>query len=141
MKLEIFPSDEWKALAQNAHLACFGEIRDPAMNRIDYALMAADDGTPCAYMTCRELDSESVYMQYGGAFPGTKGTIKSLQSYAMFLRFLSEKYKRGTTLIENTNHPMMKFAMKMGLNITGVRYFKENGETKILLEHAIEWRS
>ncbi|MNY47228.1 hypothetical protein D3C86_1824810 [compost metagenome] len=105
------------------------------MNRIDFALMTELDGVPLSYMTCREVDEETVYMAYGGSFPSAKNTALSFQSYQAFIEYLSTKYKRATTLIENTNFPMLKFAMKEGLVITGLRNFKGS----ILLEHSIEW--
>jgi hypothetical protein len=135
VRLEVYSSDEWKILAQNAHLACFNEDRSPEMNRIDFAILVVDNDVPIAYGTFREVDSETVYMQYGGSFPNVRSTIKSFKAYCACLRYLKERYKRVTTLIENTNLVMMKFAMKQGLRIIGIRNFKGS----ILLEHFMEW--
>lgn len=136
MNVVFMPADQWKQYSEQAHLICFNEHRPADMNRIDFALVADLDGIPQAYMTCREVDAETVYMQYGGAFPSAKGTVKSFRSYEAILGKLSSVYKHGTTLIENTNTPMLRFAMQAGLRVIGVRNFKQS----ILLEHFIEWR-
>lgn len=132
----MIEAKEWMKFAENAHLICFNEKRPDAMNRIDYALVVEENDMPLAYMTIKELDSETVYMQYGGAFPSAKNTIKSFQSYEVMMNFLKENYKLGLTLIENTNTAMMKFAMKFGLRVTGLKLF--NGI--ILLEHSIKFK-
>lgn len=132
MELKVLSSDEWSVFAEAAHLAVFGEHRPSSMNRIDFALVSEKDGVPMSYTTIREVDSESVYMNYGGSFPSAKGTIYSMKSYIAFIDFLKSKYQNITTLIENTNTPMLKFAMKAGLVVIGVRTFKKS----ILLEHA-----
>ena len=126
---------EWDKYSQDAHAVCFGEVRPAGMNRIDFALTTIENDIPLSYMTCREVDSESIYMQYGGAFPSAKGSVKSFISYTMMINHLSTRYKRASTLISNTNHAMLKFAMKVGLEIIGVRLFK--GE--IFVEHLIEF--
>lgn len=48
--------------------------------------------------------------------------------------FCEKDYKRITTYIENKNTPMLKFAMKIGFRITGIRNYKN----EILLEHLLE---
>lgn len=135
MKLATIPAKDWEKYSADAHMVCFGEVRPAGMNRIDFALTTLEDDVPLTYMTCREVDSESVYMQYGGAFPSAKGTVKSFIGYAMMIADLGLRYKRATTLISNKNHTMLKFAMKVGMEIIGVRLF--NGE--IFVEHMIEF--
>jgi len=136
MQVICLSAAEWEKYSEQAHLICFQEIRPAAINRIDFALVVDDGGLPQAYMTCRETDSETIYMQYGGAFPSAKGTIKSFKAYQLMLDALSGKYKYGTTLIENTNTAMLKFAMQSGLRVIGVRNFCGS----ILLENFIDWR-
>jgi predicted regulator of Ras-like GTPase activity (Roadblock/LC7/MglB family) len=135
VQVVAIPSAEWQQYSEQAHLICFNEHRAADMNRIDFALVADLDGVPQAYMTCREVDSETVYMQYGGAFPSAKGSIKSFRGYEAMLKWLASNYKYGTTLIENTNTAMLRFAMQAGLRIIGVRNFKQS----ILLEHFAEF--
>ncbi len=124
---------EWHQYSEDAHLICFNEIRPAKMNRIDFAMTTFEDGVPQTYMTCREVDEETLYMQYGGAFPSVQGTVKSFRGYEMMLCELSHHYKRATTLIENKNRAMLKFAMKVGFEIIGVRTF----DGKIYLEHLL----
>lgn len=126
---------EWQKYAEDAHLIVFNEKRPETMNRIDFAMITSIDGVIQTYMTAREMDDESVYMQYGGSFPSAIGTIKSFRSYEMILCELSQRYKRVTTLIENENTSMLKFAMRIGLRIIGIRNF----QGKIYLEHLIEF--
>lgn len=132
---QLSPS-QWSELAEEAHLLCFNEVRDCSMDRIDFALYTTDGNKPLAYMTCKELDSETVYLQYGGSFPETQGTANSYRAYQAMLKSLPELgYKRAGTYIENTNQPMLKFAMKAGWLITGTRFF----EGTLLLEHTIKF--
>lgn len=135
MKVVKLSSDEWKMYAEDAHLICFNERMSAELNRIDFALVVHEGDVPLAYTTCREFDANTVYMQFGGAFPSVRGTLKSFQCYMKMLEALKSHYKRATTLIENNNIPMLKFAMKAGFLITGVRYFKGS----VLLEHLLDW--
>jgi hypothetical protein len=135
MKVMRLNPIEWKDFSAQAHVVCFDEVRPPDLDRIDFALIAGDESGPVAYMTCRELDAESVYMQYGGAFPESRGTVKSFKGYTLMIAELAKNYVRASTLIENKNSPMLKFASKVGLIIIGMRTFKN----QILLEHAVEF--
>jgi hypothetical protein len=135
MEVVELSADEWFQYAADAHLSVFNEIRPPDMNRIDFALMVVDNDVPQTFATCRELDSETVYLQYGGSFPETIGTVKSFRCYEMTLLDLSKIYRRCSTLIENKNKAMLKFAMKVGFEIIGLRVF----ENKIYLEHFIDF--
>lgn len=135
--VQKIPHYEWtRYMSENAHLIVFDEKRPKDMERIDFALLCTDESdTPLTYVTCRELDSETLYWQFGGSFPGTKGTTKSYHSYIHTTEACWDLgYKRITTLIENTNCVMIKFAMKIGYKIIGIRNFKNH----IMLEHLLE---
>lgn len=136
MRVVRVTKEDWKQLSEKAHLVVFNEVRDAESERIDFALVAENqDSTPGTYVTCRELDAHSLYFQYGGSFPGTKGTPRSLQAMQGFLRWARENgYKRVAYYVENKNHAMLKLAMRTGFTITGVRNFKNS----ILLEHCLE---
>jgi len=126
---------EWISMSRDAHLICFNEARDPMMDRIDFALINSRDGEPLNYCTVRELDSESVYWQYGGAFPNTKGTTTSFYSYKRNADWcFNEGYERITTYIENNNLAMLKIALKVGFLIIGTRTFKGHIMLELLLE-------
>lgn len=133
--VECFTPQDWKKFGENAHKIAFSEILPPGQNRIDFALMPVKNGVPMGYVTCRELDSDTLYWQFGGAFPGTKSTSLSWQAYQALLGWCKERYKRVSYLVENTNLPMLKMAMLSGFRIHGVRFYKGS----ILVEHLVEF--
>lgn len=119
---QLFP-DEWRVLSESAHQAMFDEKRPSTMDRIDYALVLKDEAGLVGYCTCRELDDESVYWQYGGAFPGTHSSPKAVEAYTVLVSWAHAKYKRITTLVENDNVRYLKLAMHAGFRIIGCRMF------------------
>jgi hypothetical protein len=126
----------WESFSEHAHRACFSEIKPREWDRIDYALLATnEEDDPCGYMTCRELDSKTVYWQFGGAFKPIKGTINSMRVYESFINWHKERYDRVCTYIENDNRAMLKMASFQGFKITGVR----NYAGQVLLEHILEF--
>lgn len=131
-------ADEWKkSYSEKAHLIAFGKDKPAHWDRIDYALLMVDrrTNTPGGYITCREFDHETVYWQFGGAMPGTKSTPRSLACFDAALDWARLAYKRITFVVENTNFPMLKLAMKRGFQIVGVRNF----HGAVLLEHMKEF--
>ena len=134
--VDLITKETWKEhFSANAHKIAFAEIKDPEIDRIDFALIVADDDKAMGYLTCREFDADTIYWQFGGAFPGTKDTSLSWRGYQAFVEWCRPRYKRITTLIENTNLVMLKMAMKVGFRVCGVRVFKGD----ILLEHVLEF--
>lgn len=130
-------ADDWAGFSEAAHKICFSEQKPKEWDRIDFALLGVNsDDVPLGYVTCREMDANAVYWQFGGAFPSSRGTINSFACYAEFFRFCQLRYKRIATYIENTNQAMLKMAMKIGFLITGIRNF--DGE--ILLELTADLR-
>lgn len=93
-----------------------------------------------SYCTVRVLDAESCYWQYGGAFPGCKGTLYSLRSYQEYAKWCFKYgFQRVTTYIENTNTAMIKIALKVGFRIIGTRFFKGHVLVEFLLEKDEAW--
>lgn len=136
MKTHRLEKEQWQVLSEDAHHSVFGKKKPVAMERVDFALLCVDEeNVPAAYVTCRENDSETVYWQFGGAFPGTINTIKSFRAMEQFLSYCSERYKRVVCLVENTNRAMLKFALRTGFRIQGVRYH----DGGVLLEHVLEF--
>ncbi len=136
MRVIKYEKEEWKKYSENAHLICFKENRSESMDRIDFALFGvSSSGVPCGYITCRELDSETLYWAFGGAFPSVKGTALSYRCYVDFVEYCKPNYKRILTFIENENVVMIKMAHKIGFRIFGIRNTKE----QILLEHLLEF--
>ena len=139
MHVEKYSAIEWSTMGEWAHRYCFNEIRPSQMNRIDYALLAVKDGVPQAYLTARELDSESVYWQYGGALKSSEKSVNVLKAYQSFIETTKQSgMKRITTLIQNTNLPMLKMAMHCGFRIIGVRLFNNEIFCELLNEFAGE---
>lgn len=133
--VEYFTKDDWSQYSENAHKIAFKEKKDPSLDRIDYALMAVEGTNPMGYITCRELDGDTVYWQFGGTFPGTRGTLGSWQVVEAFISFCKQRYKRITVAIENTNFVMLRMAMKAGFMINGIRYYAGT----LLVEHVLEF--
>lgn len=128
--------EEWSQFSEKAHLIVFNENKPSESDRIDFALVGEmGNHQLLGYVTCREMDAESLYWQYGGAFPRASGTSLSFSAYMRFVWWTKNHYKRVSTLIENNNLVMLKMAMKVGFRIIGVRVYSGH----ILLEHHMEF--
>ena len=138
--MKVFPivitPEEFYGIAEMTHLVVFNEKRPKEMNRIDFAILVEGvEHEPLGYGTYREVDSESVYMQYGGCFPNAQNTISAWEVYVAAIDTLEKKgYKRANTLIENENIRMLKFAFKKGFKIIGVRMFEGKIYCELLKE-------
>lgn len=138
-EVDVLSPQDWSNHSEQAHAIVFGEKLPREMQRIDFALVVREGEQLKGYVTCREFDSETVYWQYGGAFPGTKDTHSSWRCYQALAQHCRSKYKRIGTLIENDNQVMLKMAMKLGFKIQGVRTHFAPTKTYILLEHVLEF--
>lgn len=122
--------------SENAHRAVFEETKPASKERIDFALLAVtQEDEPISYLTARELDSDTLYWQFGGAFVKFRGTPYSFKSYEAFVEWTKARYKRVVTYIENSNVKMLRMAMAVGYRITGIR----NYHGDVLLEHTMEF--
>lgn len=136
MEVLRIEKEEWKdEFSENAHSAGFKKFKDASLERIDYALIAIEGDNLTAYMTCRELDGESIYWQFGASLGEYRHSLTAWKAFGGFVRYAKEYYKRASMLIENDNIAMLKMAWKSGFRCTGIRYFKDN----ILLEHSLEF--
>lgn len=125
----------WKRdFSESAHKIVFGKLKPAEWDRIDFALLVAKEGKMIGYGTCREFDAKTLYLQYGGAFRSPESTSLSLPAYLAFVDHCKKNYEAITTLVENTNFVYLKFAMKAGFRIIGVRVY----DGIVLLEHC--WR-
>lgn len=129
---EKIPAEEWKVLDELSHTICFGEKRPSDLNRHHFVMAGFLGKELMGYTTCIEMDSETVYLQHGGAFPNYEKSLYVLQSYKALLDSLRPTYKRAWTRVKNTNLVMLKLALKMGFLITGTYQFK--GDTLVELE-------
>lgn len=134
--LKVTPA-EWAQIAEGAHRVVFKEERPKHMDRVDYVLLVEEGtGQPSGYCTVRELDAESVYWQYGGAFPGTHSSSKAVECYGSLIDWTRTRYARISTLVENSNVRYLKLAMHYGFRVIGCRTF----QGKIYLELLNELR-
>jgi hypothetical protein len=114
--------DEWKVLAEKAHLVVFNEKREAEINRIDFALLCLLDGTLQTYVTVKEMDAESLYWQYGGAFPTAKKSLVAFRCFQKLIEYcFDEGYKRISLYVKNDNFSMLKFVMSHTFTIVGMR--------------------
>lgn len=136
MQVHKLSPSQWSFFSRDAHKIAFGEIKEPSSDRIDYALLVVSrEDKPAAYVTCREHDSRTVYWQFGGTMPGTRGGVGAFRAFEAMVEFARPHYDRVTCLIENTNTPMLKMAMKANFRVVGIRTYKGS----ILLEHLLEF--
>jgi hypothetical protein len=139
VKTVQIPKEEWTSYSERFHLIVFNELRLKTLDRIDYALVAEDaEGIPFGFCTVKEFDSESVYWQFGGGIPGVRNSIQAVKGYESFIEWTKERYKRITTLIENTNISYLKLAMHFGFRIIGCRTFKGIILVELLNEFNLE---
>lgn len=134
----MIPKEKFFDLSEDLHKICFSEIKPKELERIDFALAIIDDekNQMAAYTTCKELDGESLYFQYGGDFPEYRGKDLGKTFFHLFLNWIETTgYKRLGCLIENDNKGMLKIASQASMKIIGLRNYKG----KILLEHGIEF--
>lgn len=129
-----FTSEQWYRYSEEAHKLVFNEQRDPWKERISFALLAHSDKEAIGFVTCRETDSESVYWQFGGAMDEFRG-IAAYRGFCGFFDYCRERYKRVSTLVENSNVGYLHMLMKMGFRAIGLRNF----HGKVYLEMHIEF--
>ena len=113
----------------------FGEKKPASLDRFDFTLVAeGENSRMLGYITCREFDSKSLYWQYGGPFPGTKGTSMSFRIYQEALKWSGEKYDRVLTVVENKNTTMLKMHLISGFFIVGFRQHMGEGLVELSKE-------
>lgn len=135
IKIVRIPKEDWPSFSEHAHMAVFKREKPAHFDRIDFALVSMMDDKIMGYVTCREHDHETLYWQFGGAFQDAKNSMRVLPCYLEMVNSCKADYKRISTLIENTNIPMLRLAMKAGFRIMGVRAYQNS----ILLEHLLEF--
>lgn len=135
MQITRVSLDEWRdRFANNSYTQSFGQNRDISLERIDFALIAVNEN-PVGFVTCIEMDAETIYWQFGGAFDEIKRSLMVLTYYVSFINYCKERYKRITTRVENTNISMIRMALACGFLIQGTW----NNRNKIYLELCLEF--
>jgi RimJ/RimL family protein N-acetyltransferase len=124
--VEKISLDEWKdKYMSDMYIDSFNAKKEANLEKCDFVLLCRDyKNEAVGFLTCHELDSETLYWQYGGATKKVKNTINVSSHYVSFIKWSLERYKRVTTRIENTNTPMLRIALKCGFLIYGIWNFK-----------------
>ncbi len=121
--------DSWQM--HRAYAKTFHELRPAHLERPDFVLFCEYKERPCGFVTCIEMDSETVYWQFGGLFDEVKSTIAARSAISGCIEKMREKgFKRISTRVENTNLRMLRLEMKFGFLVVGTYTFKN----KIYLE-------
>jgi hypothetical protein len=131
------PRDKWEAFRENAHKSVFKENCPSGQKLVDFAVLAVETetDTPLTYVTCKELDDETVYWSYGGAFPETIGTTKTWSAYKVMTKKMADMgYRKILKRVKNTNHTMMKFALRMGYTVIGIRHIEDSTMVELMME-------
>ncbi len=127
--------DDWiKQEGWAAHASAFGTSRPDSLERFDYALVSMKGDKPTGYVTCIEMDSETLYWQIGGAFSSAQKSTVVVPCYKAMIDWCADKYQRITTRIENDNISMLHLAQKMGFRVVGTWNFKNKIYLELLLE-------
>jgi RimJ/RimL family protein N-acetyltransferase len=125
MNIEKVSPAEWYEMAGAAHLVMFAEDRPPDVDRIQFALIQGDGRNPHSYLTARELESDSCYIQFGGVFPKFRGQQHGNDYMKRYMDWFWEHgYVRINCLVENTNLPMIKVLLSTGFLVIGCRFFE-----------------
>ncbi|NJM54551.1 MAG: hypothetical protein HC841_00265 [Verrucomicrobiae bacterium] len=124
MHVEKLTPEQWLALSGYAHQAVFGKQKDPFAERITYAWLVVEGDKPVSYITVLELDSDTAYWQFGGAFPWAWNSRAVTKSYDLCIQAQEKLSKRFATRIENTNTPMLKLALSRGFLPVGLRTYQ-----------------
>ena len=136
IKVEPITAEDWKRFSEMAHIAVFDKDKPKELERIDYAILVVDEKEDCpiGYVTCKELDGDTVYWQYGGFFKDFQKSIKVVHSIKKVRDWCFERYKTIATRVENTNFPMLKIYMSLQFRIVGLRVYNSG----VYLEHLLD---
>ena len=137
MKVVKYDKAQWDLVSEGIHELVFGEYRPSSLNRFDFALCVWDESEPIGYITCRETDSESLYIGFGGVFPNQRKSKKSKDGMFFLLDYLRQDYKRANMLVENSNVFMIKKALNHGFRVVGIANYMGN----VYLDLRLEWGS
>jgi hypothetical protein len=136
MQVNLYGPKDWKELSENVHSIVFSKVKPASWDRIDHAMLVVKGEDPVGYITAREIDAETVYWQFGGMFPQYRDGVTTMKAYKLCIDLAERRYKRISTLIENTNTAMLRIAMHQGFRIIGVRAVQGS----VLVEHLLEFK-
>lgn len=134
--IRISKEDWAEKYAKSARMSVFGEDLDPSVERIDFGYLVADSAKKelRIYSTFYEMDNESVYLTFGGAFPPSRGIGNTPAAFGALLAHLGTLgYKSVHWHCKNTNGPMIKLGARVGALIVGI----STTPRAVLLEHTV----
>lgn len=120
MKIHKLSSEQWKGLSKSAHMAVFNKVRPPEVDRSDFVYFVTEDDKPFGYISVKEMDSSTAYLQFGGVVPDKRGSVKTYKGFVSVLEELAE-YKNLTCFVENTNRVFIKMLLQLGFLVVGTR--------------------
>jgi len=118
MELRIINPIDWKLISRGIHSLVFNENR-LCEDRIDYAILMVKNGEAAGYATVIETDSETAYLQYGGALPEFRGSALAYRGLVKIIDYLKQKYKHIYTKVHNENTVFLKMCLNIGYKIVG----------------------
>lgn len=122
-RVEKISPAQWEALSKFAHESVFGKIKG-FDERITYAWLVIENDKPVSYVTVLELDGDTAYWQFGGAFQWAWNSRNVAKSYDLMIASQEKLSKRIATRIENTNTPMLKLALSRKFLPVGIRTYQ-----------------
>lgn len=133
IRVERLDKDTWnKGFAHLAHQAVFRESFDSDLKDLSFGLLGINEThTLVAYCTVAEVGENSCFILYGGAFADFRNSITAFNAFREFDNYLSSRYDSLGFLTENKNKPMIKYGIRQGFTIIGMRFSRD----KIFLEH------
>lgn len=114
---------EWEKYSPKFHELIFGEVFDPAEDKCSYAIVAAVEGEPAAFMSGIELGARSFHIQYGGVFVQYRGTGQTRQMVSGLLSKLSEVYDTVSCRVKNDNLQCLIMLLKSGFSVVGTKTY------------------
>lgn len=128
MRVSVVKKDDWVDSWQMHR--CYAQVfhgeRSAKTERPDFAFLCTEDEKLKAFVTCIEMDSETLYWQFGGAFDQIKASTKVKRALlACLVESSVLGFKRVRFMVENKNFAMLKIAMHCGFLIVGTYFAKD----------------
>lgn len=133
-QVQVLTAEEWKQFSNKSHIVVFGYDRPSELDRVDLARIVIHKGEVGGFITCKEMDAETCYIQHGGVYPNFEKSLHVLRGYMALLNDIKSMYKIVWTRVENTNIPMLKMALSQGFIINGCSKVKNKLYLELILE-------
>jgi hypothetical protein len=125
MIARVNKTDLPSGLIDNVMKSVFNGSAGEHYYRFDFAYLFHDENSkPVSFAFLKELTSEDIYIDFGGTFPGERGTV-SLRNVKEMVSELLKTYKAIFAHVHNKNYPMLKLFFHVGFEIIGTRVKKD----------------